>query len=1222
MILAGIAPVLLGLNAMAATFTWDGSGGDPLNDGAGNWNATGGTNWFDNTALTYGAWGNALTDTAIFGTGSGTAGTITAGTVNVGAITFNAAGSGNYTLSGGTITMGGTPTITTHADATISSTLASSLLLTKSGAGKLTLSGSNSSLTGGITVSAGALQLNTAAAAGTGTITLGDLGTGTSTTQLTLGNSATDTGFARNITVAASGTGTATIKVADIGTGSSGAGTITLNRAATLDGTAITNSYYVSQRGLSGTGALTYAGAAGKRYIMVTNSSAFTGDITVQSGILEPRNMLNTTTGSNMTVNGGAELRTDGGSLTVNALNGAGTVQAVNFGASTLIVGQNSGSGSFSGTMQSAGQTLSLTKNGTGAQELSGANIKYTGTTTLTQGTLKLTKASGFASTVGVSALNTATLQLDSPLAADSWTFNRQINGGSTSAMIEKTGSGTVILSPAASSSFVGSATGALTVTGGKLYLNTAFTTAPVVSVAGGATFGGTSTAGNVKVLNTGTIEGGSSGTGTLTVGNLVIGNSSTDTATIKGALSNTSGYKALAVTNLTLNGGNQTVTLDATGTGLTNATYYDLLVSTNAITAPNATSVLDVFKSNSRAYTPAVSGGNKVQLYYDATATVYWTGANSTAWNTTTTNFKLSGTNGNTQFLANDVVFFHDSPANSTVDVSGADVSPLAVTFDGDTTAYTLQGTHGIAAGTLTKSGGATLTIANTNTTTGAVALNGGVTSISQSGGLGSGALSLGGGTLQYTGASTSWNRSVTLNTGGGTVDVSNATTTLTESGPIGGGGGLTKSGDGTLALTGSNNYGGGTIVNDGTLQAGWTTSTLGGGTNPTVAVNNGGTLTITGGVEIKNEAVITLATGSTLNLSSHGQGNGLLYKAVQVTGDTTINLAHTGTTAGSRGNGFILNSTVPVNVTVNGYTTGDSFGAGWMIGGAFFGIGATESGSLATGSTVTFNGSGNAADVNLTLGWTAQGRTALANADLIIGNTASTAGVNVSLAGASGGTTELGSLAGGTSALTTIVSDNAASTLQINHGTTAGADFAGVINNGIGGSVSLVKKGTGTQILSGANTYTGATTVSAGTLLVNGSLGFTAVTVEATGTIGGSGELGGALYFASGANLSVNLADPLMVTGPVSFGGFDFADLTGFNVDSVGEGEYTVLEGANMDFTNVAHFGLGNAYTRPDGKLAYFDSGSLKVLVVPEASVSLLGLLGAVALLRRRRI
>jgi autotransporter-associated beta strand protein len=62
---------------------------------------------------------------------------------------------------------------------------------------------------------------------------------------------------------------------------------------------------------------------------------------------------------------------------------------------------------------------------------------------------------------------------------------------------------------------------------------------------------------------------------------------------------------------------------------------------------------------------------------------------------------------------------------------------------------------------------------------------------------------------------------------------------------------------------------------------------------------------------------------------------------------------------------------------------------------------------------------------------------------------------------------------------------------------------DFSGVLVNGTT-PLSITKTGVGTQILSGASVYTGATTVNDGTLTVTGSLGGnTAITVTTPGTL-----------------------------------------------------------------------------------------------------------------------
>jgi outer membrane autotransporter protein len=63
--------------------------------------------------------------------------------------------------------------------------------------------------------------------------------------------------------------------------------------------------------------------------------------------------------------------------------------------------------------------------------------------------------------------------------------------------------------------------------------------------------------------------------------------------------------------------------------------------------------------------------------------------------------------------------------------------------------------------------------------------------------------------------------------------------------------------------------------------------------------------------------------------------------------------------------------------------------------------------------------------------------------------------------------------------------------------------------LSGNIGNVGSITKTGTGTLILTGNNTHSGGTTVSAGTLLVNGNNGASVVTVASGGTLGGTGRV-----------------------------------------------------------------------------------------------------------------
>ncbi len=129
-------------------------------DGSGSWDVST-TNWYNGSANV--AWNNANSDVATIGAANGAAGTITLATgITVGGLTFNPAGSGNYTIAGNTLTLGGNSApITTNVNATISSALAGSAVLLKQGNAMLTLTGT-SSYAGNIYVSAGTLTLGAA----------------------------------------------------------------------------------------------------------------------------------------------------------------------------------------------------------------------------------------------------------------------------------------------------------------------------------------------------------------------------------------------------------------------------------------------------------------------------------------------------------------------------------------------------------------------------------------------------------------------------------------------------------------------------------------------------------------------------------------------------------------------------------------------------------------------------------------------------------------------------------------------------------------------------------------------------------------------------------------------------------------------------------------------------------------------------------------------------
>ena len=140
-----------------------------------------------------------------------------------------------------------------------------------------------------------------------------------------------------------------------------------------------------------------------------------------------------------------------------------------------------------------------------------------------------------------------------------------------------------------------------------------------------------------------------------------------------------------------------------------------------------------------------------------------------------------------------------------------------------------------------------------------------------------------------------------------------------------------------------------------------------------------------------------------------------------------------------------------------------------------------------------------------------------------------------------------------------------------------------------GIGGS--LVKVGSGTLTLAGANTYTGGTTLNAGGLVVNGSLA-SGVTMNG-GTLGGSGTIGG-LVANAGTLAPGNSIGTLTVNG-----NFVQAASTTYQVEANAQGQgdritvggTATLNGAAVQvLAQPGNYGARTTYTilRANGGIA----------------------------------
>lgn len=309
------------------------------------------------------------------------------------------------------------------------------------------------------------------------------------------------------------------------------------------------------------------------------------------------------------------------------------------------------------------------------------------------------------------------------------------------------------------------------------------------------------------------------------------------------------------------------------------------------------------------------------------------------------------------------------------------------------------------------------------------------------------------GGGILQPSGAGI-WTGNILL---AGNANVT-ATASFTVNSIISDGAGsfgFTKDGANQLTLGGANTYEGGTTIAVGKVlannNAAFGTGAVGVGTS-TSAVG----VDLAGGITIANP--LTMGVGVT---GSYGGTTGL----------GTLSVPITATSATWSG---------PITINNNVAAGGHFYTAGTGILNLTGGITSSVPVVFRAGNFVV-SGGGNYTDSNLGGVLKLGGNNGLAtNATVAIGasveGTLDLNGFNQTLAG----------LVKSSSAATVTNTGTTPSLLTISPAAAGPFTFSGIINDGSGG-VSFTKSGSGTLILNGANTYTGDTTVTSGTLTVN---------------------------------------------------------------------------------------------------------------------------------------
>ena len=933
-----------------------------------------------------------------------------------------------------------------------------------------------------------------------------------------------------------------------------------------------------------------YGGTATNTGVTVlTAQNTFTGRVDINGGNLSVSNIGNTgsTTsnlGSGTTIQSGAavlagntvttgKLIYTGAGETTNrilSLNGAGfaieqaatsgnllfsaNLSVPNTAAKTLfLLGSTAGTGELGGVIPNNTAATSITKLGSGTWTLSGVNT-YTGVTTVSNGVLTLSGNRTVAATGGFSVGNvtgsTGTLEVT--------------NGTFT---VGAAGSNFLVGNGTASTGIMNQSGGSLTTIGNQLLIGNGTATG-TYNLSGGTLTTIAGTLGVTIGVNTGTTGTFNlSSTGTLTMpatSTLQITRSDNSAATgVTGTFNQTGGTATVGI--LQMGGSNTTpanndganATLNLTGGTFTATTFGVLSGANNSTSTINiggtAQVTLPVFPTNVKGT------GATASITFDSGATGFLSPAAASA------TYLPAGTFNNAYLTANGAKF----NVPTTRDITVAQVLQDAVSP--------------AAAGTLTKSGVGALTLSGANTYTGATAIKVGALSINTIANVGAASSAIGApttvgngliamgnaattGTLIYTGAVQSTDRTIQIgtnsttpantDTGGATIQAdgatnaaltfsaatfntqTNATTgvgatrTLTLQGAstgantisgtiqdnlVSGAGtgtatvGLTKAGAGLWILSGTNTYTGATNVTVGELRISSATALNG---TSGIAVTSGAMLALDGG--------ITVGTGKTITINGSGIGfagalstsSGNNEWAGNVTiGSASARIGNLGAAAGDLKISGVIDS--GVNVFGPLFRTGIA-GTSITLSGASTYLGDTTFATTSGGGSVILSGGSNRLPITTKL---IIGVTTVPGVLNLNGQNQEVAGISV---GQASGT------------FSNEVKSTAAATLTVNTAAASPSSYSGTITGGI----SLVKKGADTLTLTGSNTFSGATTVSAGTLSLGNSLAMqnspldtlnsvagdaanglkTSLTTLTMGGLIGDKDLGGVFTTASG--------------------------------------------------------------------------------------------------------
>jgi fibronectin-binding autotransporter adhesin len=1247
---------------------------------------------------------------------SGTGTLLFSSTVSANAFTFGGLSSSStaaaLTLSNTagtaiTLTVGGNNATTSYAGS-----LAGGGSVVKIGTGMLSLSGSNS-YAGTMTVTGGVLSVSSSnALPGWGTpgrVSVGADGTLAIGNDMTL-QQAIDAGYlaatsgigfdttagnrtvsdaiagsrpfvktgANTLTLTGENTYTAsstvsggTLQIGDGGTTGSIVDNVTLSNSA---GIAFNRSDSLTfSASVTGTGSFTKLGAG---TLTLSGSNGYTGATTVAGGVLD--------LGSENALPAAGNITFTGGTLRYSAANTTDFASRIVSSTAAIGIDTAGQNVTFAGNLI-AGNSGGLTKTGNGTLTLSGSNT-FTGAITVLGGTLGLnadkavpTSATAIVLDGGVLLrVSTLTPTMSNSISIGSsggeirnavgaqWTVSGSVAGGAGSGSLVLNSSSGELVFGSASSTYTGGTrilagsgiavqadaafgSGTISFEGGSLRTTSggARVIGNPVAFAGDATF--TTSQRDLTFNGPATILGE---TRTLTV------SATTSLATYNGSIGdggNALGFTKAGVGTLILGGSNTysgTTSLSAGTLRLNNA---DALAGGGDVSFTGGT--LQYSGSNTGDYSARIRSSSAAIRIDTNSQAVTWSGAVDS---TNVGGLAKSGSgtlvlaaantySGTTAVSGGTLQIGNGGTAGSIAgNVALSNTAALVFNRSNDLTyAGAISGT-----GSLTKSGAGALTLSGTSTlaTGAAITINGGALVTLSSNSLNSGAatfaFTIDSGTLANSGTSTSGisNKLASLSIGSGGATI-RSDARFDSSAVYSGTSATASLTYGTMSGTVSNVF---MIIGGNNTYAGGTK--LETGVSLYVDNNNAfgtGTLDLAGGA-IQSRAGPPRSLANAVTISANTQFNAAA---------SNPNLTFTGATTLSGGT-----RTLQVD---NVLTSGSSVGQPGVIftnvigdGGNGFGITKTGSGVLGLAGANTYSGATTLNTGTIRL----QNQNALQNSTLALSGT----GGVVFDAVVAGNAFALGGLSAASASAGLSLQNSAANAIALTvGGNNASTAYAGLLT----GAGSLVKTGSGTLTLGGANTYAGTTTVAAGSLLVNGnqSAAAGAVLVDALATLGGSGTIGGAVTvngFLSPGNSPGVLTVASLDLGGSSTSLFEIDGLVrgteydGVNVSTVGGTTYggilSLVFGNGAAFADNTTFDLFQFTGSPSGSFSSvtssgfyagswtnnndgtfkleqggqtltFSQSSGDIVVVPEpAALALAGIGAGVAgwnLIRRRR-